>query len=189
MKNKNHIKSPKQNSLRGIGKLGWTESGIMHSTIKRLISTFNTDKYKSSKNEKKEKCPACGRKFKVKNGKLPKHKTLFWLSDGWCDQKRGINVKITDLKEVTTNTGITLKVGDFIAFTIFNFSNYIYNRGNYSQFCCGKITKIEKYPYQNYLYLDTETSPISVYNVTKNLIFLTEEEYLNYVKNLKNEYK
>lgn len=45
MSNKNNIKTPAagQDTIRGLGKLGWTEGGKMHSTVKKLMSSFDDE--------------------------------------------------------------------------------------------------------------------------------------------------
>ncbi len=78
---KNTIKSPKEDSLRGIGKLGWTEGGRMNSTIKRLESSFSKEKVHSIKGNKEEySCPVCKFKYKSNNpGRVPTHKKHRYL--------------------------------------------------------------------------------------------------------------
>ena len=73
---KQTIKTPNEDTLRGtgIGSLGWGESSKLHSTAKRLVSTFDTPvKEKSKKNKIEVVCSKCKNKFKTNNGKLPKH--------------------------------------------------------------------------------------------------------------------
>lgn len=82
MRTKNHIKAD-NDDLRGIGKLDWTESSKMHSTIKKLESTFDNDEGVLPLSKKTNKitvtCPLCKSKFKTNSGKLPKHKTPYGL--------------------------------------------------------------------------------------------------------------
>jgi hypothetical protein len=74
MKTKNHIKSPKEDSLRGIGKLGWTESGKTISTVRRLQSSFEDQETKSRGKKDTIICPVCKTKFKINNiNKIPNH--------------------------------------------------------------------------------------------------------------------
>lgn len=91
MKTKNHLHIPKDTDgdfLRGVGKLGWTEGGKMHSTIKRMASAFDngdTD-VKSKKTFKHEvSCPKCKKKFNLNNPNvIPNHKPGWrfnWSSD------------------------------------------------------------------------------------------------------------
>ena len=72
----NHIKSPAadQDSLRGLGALDYTPAGKMHSTFKRLLSSF-ADELKPGPGKKQTvKCPGCNRKFKTNSGKIPEHR-------------------------------------------------------------------------------------------------------------------
>lgn len=82
MREKNHVKSS-NNSLRGIGKLGWTEFGKMASTVRRLESTFEEKTTYGNKKKKKEKvrCSKCGRTF---IGSIPpQHSKVSYLPDGF----------------------------------------------------------------------------------------------------------
>lgn len=107
MRTKNHIKA-KNNSLRGIGKLGWTEGGIVFNTIKRLVATFPDKDQKSSGSFKtRVKCPGCGRKFNLNNpNHIPDHKPRWYSSyydfgTGYCTQGRGRFNDATPVKEIS----------------------------------------------------------------------------------------
>jgi hypothetical protein len=78
---KNTIKSPKEDTLRGIGKLGWTEGGKMNSTIKRLESSFSDEKVRSIKTNKEEyTCSVCKFKYRSNNPeRVPTHKRHRYL--------------------------------------------------------------------------------------------------------------
>jgi len=75
---KNHIKNtnPNSNSIRGIGKLGWTESGRLHNTLKKLVSVDDEAKVSSTKIHKTEIiCSVCKKKFLTNNPNIiPNHK-------------------------------------------------------------------------------------------------------------------
>lgn len=78
MRLKNHIKLGKgvNQKLRGIGKLGWTESGKLMSTQRRMIATFTNDEAFEKRKKRqtiKHKCPVCKNKVKVVKGKFVKH--------------------------------------------------------------------------------------------------------------------
>jgi hypothetical protein len=77
MKNQK-LKIKNEDTLKGtgFGSLGWTESGRMNSTVKRLLGTFQEKEVSSeSKNKNKTtvQCSVCNQKFKTRNGKLPEH--------------------------------------------------------------------------------------------------------------------
>lgn len=120
MKNKNNIKSPNIDSLRGLGKLGYTESGKLHSTIKNLTSSMeDVVKIPPSKKDKIT-CPACGNRLKAnKNGKIQRHNRRF--GNEICDGKIYGYVKpkiVKSVLSVTINEYVIVK-NDTVAFTTY----------------------------------------------------------------------
>lgn len=202
MRYKNSIKSPKQDSLRGIGKLGWTEGSKLHKVVKNLISTFNNEpNYKSKKNKNKVKCPRCGKKFNLVNGKIPQHTIPDWrYSYNWaltrgkkelCDQKSQYRPNdppkiIGKVEEFDIPAG-KIKVGDIIVFTIIDWKKYYNNTKDFSTLYYGKITSLNKYtniyPSTNFTLDRYGDKLFPANNLTSNLIFLTEEEYKQYETN------
>lgn len=119
MPDKNNLKSPIDDSLRGLGKLGWTESGKLHSTIKKLTSSFSDEvKHIPTKKEKID-CPACGNRCKSINGKAPRHTTPF--SKEICDGKIRGYVEATVVGSVNSViiNEYEIKKGDNVAFTTY----------------------------------------------------------------------
>jgi len=124
MKTKNGIKRVKvgEDILRP-GKLGYTASGRMNSTIKRLESTFS-DSPKATPGKKYiVECPACGRRFKSNNGKIPDHLPRFAKSKntGNCHQIKDWRIPPKIEKElplVEINT-FEVRKGDAVAFTTY----------------------------------------------------------------------
>lgn len=130
MSDKNNIKA-NNDSLRGIGKLGHTEGGKMHSTLRNLSGTFSDADEVRNKPGKKEKikCPGCGQNFKSNNGKIPKHTLKGWRAwgvptiDGYCAQQKGRWVKpeiVKTIPSVEINE-YTIEANDTIAFTTYPF--------------------------------------------------------------------
>lgn len=130
MPQKNHMKTPppEQETLRGTGKLGWTESGKMHSNAKKLTASFSNDEVKPgpSKNKKTIKCPGCGRNFKSNSGKLPEHKGRWYHyyingSSNICSQKKPMGeepIIVSRVESVIIN-GYEIRKGDSVAFTTY----------------------------------------------------------------------
>lgn len=126
MPKRNHIKvdATADNTLRGIGKLGYTESGKLHSTIKKITATFEDKPEKSNKNKEVFRCPGCNGKFTSNNGKLKNHKPVKSYSyvdvdvDGYCTQKPHwlAPAKIESVIKTTTINDLDLFVGDTILF-------------------------------------------------------------------------
>lgn len=74
MNTKNHIKTPNQDTIRGLGKLGWTESGKVHNNIKKLTATFTNDEMKTKGKKDTVICSVCNCKIKTNNtSKIPNH--------------------------------------------------------------------------------------------------------------------
>ena len=125
MKAENKIKSPKQDSLRGIGKLGWTEAGRLHGTIKKLIGSFNTETKVKSKKAIIE-CPQCGEKLKTNNlSRVPKHfpKRFVWYTSldktqvckgSWCKQLSGHTGTENVWQFTTVNNNTVFNVDDIV---------------------------------------------------------------------------
>ena len=136
---KNKIKSPIEDSLRGIGKLGWTESGKMNSTLKRLESSFETDKTHSLKSNKTEgKCPRCSFTFMSNNpSRVPDHKVKTYKSffsyennicmGSWSRLPTG-EKKIVDVESFTIPYTIrnvqTFSVGDKVIVDFTNLKHF-----------------------------------------------------------------
>lgn len=121
MKNKNTIKALDNDSLRGQGKLGWTEAGKLHNTTKRLVGTFEEEGKVRVKKDKIT-CPGCGRKFRSNNGKIPEHKaprySMYVMQEnGNCKQKKNnyIPPQIVEKLDSYELNGIEFNVGDRIA--------------------------------------------------------------------------
>lgn len=116
MRTKNHVKSPKKDSLRGIGKLGWSGGGKMHSTIKRLVGSFQeVKKCRSRKNKYNVSCEVCGKLFKVNNvGKVPSHTryTSQICRGSWVKQSSD-KYTVECLESVSSAIGI-INVGDIL---------------------------------------------------------------------------
>lgn len=156
MKTKNKIKSPKNNSLRGIGKLDWTEGSKLHSTIKRLASSFenNTD-FKTRSEKKVAICKICGKKFHLNNtSKIPDH---FEKRQSWLFVPKNNNLcEGSDSRTITDNyvleeySGLQHKIG----------KNYIID------FSSPNITKIILEVNRNY------TLPTTLKEVTLTNVFL-----------------
>lgn len=69
------------NPLKGIGKLGWTEAGRMHSTNKRLIATISDElNTKDKSKQSKVACDKCGCLFNIRGEKLPNHRRSYTRS-------------------------------------------------------------------------------------------------------------
>lgn len=126
MKKKNSIKIPKNHeTLRGIGKLDYTERGKLCSTLKRLESTFNDYELRKTPSKKKTvKCPGCGKKFKTNSGKIPEHKIRYYLSKTEapiCTQKRPWHEKpiIVSKVDVVKINDYKISKGDTVAFTTY----------------------------------------------------------------------
>lgn len=125
MANTNHIKAPAANatSVRGIGKLGYTEGGRLNSTIKKIQASMDGDEFRPVPSRKKTiVCPGCGRRFKA--NKIPAHKPRSWHfmsnnTDGDCPQTknrfRGFDV-IDKKIHTTVINDIEVNKGDTIAF-------------------------------------------------------------------------
>ena len=137
MRTKNHIKAPKNDTLRGVGKLGWTESSAVHSTVKRLVSTFEpNDTFKGVAKAKKIKvtCPQCGANFSNREGKVKPHtisvnkfnaETKEWynVSEQCSKKPRWNNYRYPTKVRICTVSGETFKVGNTVFFAR---PNYMY---------------------------------------------------------------
>lgn len=134
MRTKNHIKAPQNDTLRGTGKLGWSESSAVHSTVKRLVSTFDPgDTFKRIAKAKKIKvtCPQCGANFSNREGKVRAHtisvnkfndETKEWYNvSEQCSQKpRWNNYRYPTKVSKCTVGGETYKVGQTVFFARMN---------------------------------------------------------------------
>jgi len=134
MKNKNHIKADNE-SFRGIGKLGWTESGKMKSTLSRLEATFEEErKFINKKNKTIVICPACHRKFHSNSGKLPKHKAYFWQytndENGYCSGKVSNSPKIVKKIDSAEINGETFHTHDKVMFMPYPHHNLFHAEKN-----------------------------------------------------------
>lgn len=91
MKTKNNIKNPIVDTIRGIGKLGYTESGKLHNTLKKLNGTFDIDKpvgIPTKSKKVKIACPKCKQTFLVNNPNIiPNHKKSYYYSYDSNDSK------------------------------------------------------------------------------------------------------
>ena len=129
MKTKNHVKSPTEDTTRGLGKLGYTEGGKMHGTVKRLTGSFDNDDAVSNQKTKKETivCPGCGKKFKTNHGNIPDHKPgkhyYYYGTEvsGNCPQKKPFNhtPRIVKSVESVEINGYEIRRGDKVAFTTY----------------------------------------------------------------------
>lgn len=130
MKHKYTIHADKANdeSLRGTGKLDYTNAGRFHSTFQRIASTFSNDEHKPVPGKKdKVKCPCCKKKFKSNNGIIPQHKELF--GNGICTQVKGwaSELEIVGRIESVTINDYIVKKGDSVAFTTYPWNLYFVN--------------------------------------------------------------
>ena len=116
-----------QNTLRGTGKLDWTPSNKLHSTVKKLIASFDDELVKLPSKKEKITCPACGQKFKSNSGNLPEHKPSKYntwgneMENGYCNQKRNPStiLKIVDKVDNVIINNFEIKAGDKVAFTTY----------------------------------------------------------------------
>lgn len=168
MKSKNHIKA-KNESLRGIGKLGWTESGILHTTMKKLSATFdNEESVTPAKGFKKPKlkCPHCKRRFV---GKIPaKHKN-YWGYEICKPHPFHPSIE-KELSETEIN-GLKIIPGDKVAFIPYPFHNF---------FNCGERDMLERQVKKIYRMTDSsihvkfdvedQTFRLAFFNSSKNFI-------------------
>jgi hypothetical protein len=143
---KQTIKTTNKDNLRGtgIGSLDWSESCKLHSTAKRLVSTFDTPvKEKSKKNKIEVVCTKCHGKFKTNNGKLPKHidpTSWRWIyrrgneedtstpSVKYCDGEILLDINKSlrnEVKEIEINN-IVFNIGDTVLVEIITVGNYRY---------------------------------------------------------------
>lgn len=123
MRKKNSIKTPNNDTIRGIGKLDYTERGKLCSTLKRLESSFEQEVRKIPGKKNIVKCPGCGKKFKSNSGKIPQHYTKrFYLSGTTlCTGKKPFFEKpiIVSKVNVVKINGYKVEKGDSVAFTTF----------------------------------------------------------------------
>lgn len=111
-------------SLRGIGKLDYSNRSRLNSTIKKLTASMETDEVPPMPAKKeKVKCPGCGRNFRTNKGKIPQHIPQRWSSgyttnEGYCTQSRSPwhQPVIKEVIESTIINEIEIKKGDTIAF-------------------------------------------------------------------------
>ena len=102
MSNKtNHIKAPIEDTLRGLGRLDYTEGSRLHSTLKRITSTFaGNDKHIGKRKEKTEiVCDLCKQTFRVRGNKLPRHTSYKYGDiryDKICGEKSNVETKPFD---------------------------------------------------------------------------------------------
>lgn len=187
---KQTIKTPNDDTLRGtgIGSLGWGESSKLHSTAKRLVSTFDTPvKEKSKKNKTEVICDKCHGKFKTNNGKLPKHLDPFswrWRyikgteedtstpSAKYCDGQIAKEKTITkDVKSIEINN-VVFKIGDKVLVEIMDVGNYNYGIANKKTVQERTIQKIAVYENDFTIYFEKtggafyiQKSLITAYNL------------------------
>lgn len=194
MKTKNHIKSPKEDTLRGIGRLGWTEGSKMNSTIKRLESSFTGERVRSIKTNKKEsKCPHCRFRFHSNNtDRVPTHNVQAFHFSYHQGEERNIcqgsyikqptgEVVIEQLDFIKTShwPNQVIRPGDtvLVDLTLKGLSKYAEN-GNYS-IIESSLLKIEKIsPVLNdgsigsgdvFAYFENISLPISNYDIGRNI--------------------
>lgn len=136
MKGQNHIKSPKVidgvETLRGLGKVGYSEGSRLHSTLKRLEGSFTGNDDGGFVKAKKitAKCPHCNFRHSSRKGLLPEHKISVRKYDfktpesekkEWfdvmeiCPQTIRANSHRKKVNKFTIN-GITFKKGDNVMF-------------------------------------------------------------------------
>lgn len=168
MPKRNHIKvdATADNTLRGIGKLGFTEKGKLHSTIKKITATFEDKPEKSNKNKEKIVCPGCKGKFTSNNGKLKEHiPSKRWGvergvtgADGFCTQQAHWTTppKIKSILSSTEINDISLVVGDKICFQ----------------------------PYPHLIYFKAETNAVIEATVEKIYLMNNDRVYLKISNNL-----
>jgi hypothetical protein len=125
-------------TLRGTGKLGYSESSRMHSTLQRLSETLSDEVRVPSKKKHTVTCPKCKQEFKTNNpNKIPQHKPGWrarWSGTstdegGFCTQKkdwREPHEIIETGKEIYIN-GDLIKKGDHVAFS--TYPNYVSFQG------------------------------------------------------------
>ena len=121
-----HADKANDESLRGVGKLDYTNAGRLHSTFKRIAATFAGDEHKPIPSKKKEKikCPGCHQNFKTNNGKLPVHRERF--TNTLCNQKKRWyeEPKIVNRAESVMINEFEVKKGDSVAFTTYPWNLY-----------------------------------------------------------------
>ena len=126
---KNSVKSDKP--LRGLGKLGQVENSRLHSTLKR-ISAHEQERTHGAK-PAKSRCPYCGDRTTVKNGKFVNHERHFpykltpagYVRDTeamYCvGSKTYADMRELGIEQKTSHSssinGTTVKVGDKVSFT------------------------------------------------------------------------
>lgn len=121
MPQKNHLKTPTEDTLRGTGKLGWGEHSALHGTMKRLVSTFGDDVGRTTQRKKKNvTCPGCGQKFRSNSGNVPNHKRRFSHTEE-CNKRKDWRTPATPIgkaQSVIINEYEVVK-GDIVAFTTY----------------------------------------------------------------------
>ena len=169
---KNKIKSPIENSLRGIGKLGWTESGKMNSTLKRLEGSFENDKVSSLKSNKKEgKCSKCSFVFMSNNpSRVPDHKRRYhkYSSNSEDNLCLGSWSKLPTGKEIIDITSFC------VSYT--RRTNHVFNIGD-------KV--IVDFTNLKHLYSDNIVFETEIQKITNTLIVLNDGSKVKSFNNLK----
>lgn len=182
---KQTIKTPNEDTLRGtgIGSLGWGESSKLHSTAKRLVSTFDTPVKEKSKKKIEVICSKCKGKFKTNNGKLPKHLDPYawrWRyiigteedtstpSAKFCDGEILIETEntIKEVKSIEINNTI-FNIGDKVLAELIDVGNYNYGIKNKKYVQERTIQKIVLYPNDFTIYFEKDEGR---FYITKSLM-------------------
>lgn len=170
-------------SLRGIGKLGWTERGKLYSLLRSLTYSFSdADKGISAPSKIKKAvvvCPGCGKKFKTNNpSKIPQHKPRFWsfyITDStprFCSQKASILEKPTIVENIqsTVINELVIVPGDSIAFMTRPFQMSFQDQHELKEWKVKKIHMMNNGKVHLRLEGLDETVPVHIF--TKNFIKL-----------------
>lgn len=145
-----NLKTPKEDSLRGTGvnKMGWSEGGRMHSTVKRLMKSFSTENTPTKReNKKKVTCPICKKEFLTNNpNKVPDHKRRYtsYMCEGSFSKQKSGEIITHEISFVPTSLGI-LNVGDGL---LIDFTRTIWKEyGDFDDLIKSKVLKIEQIDY------------------------------------------